>query len=132
MLERGFKNAHEVLQFNKQKAIQRGDADLLNTTAKQQKVLEVIERTTKKTLDRYGVSDIHPIGSLHNPFTRIGLSPRTVNALKRYAEQFSTIADLDAATDEELLGIRQVGKKSLREIRDQIAEYKTQNGIQLQ
>lgn len=52
------------------------------------------------------------------PLEQLGLSARTFNALR--AAGFTTIEQVKARTDEEVLAVRNFGKKSLEELRDRL------------
>lgn len=54
------------------------------------------------------------------PIEELDLSVRSYNCLKRAA--ISTVAELTQKTEEEMMKVRNLGKKSLREVKEKLAE----------
>ena len=54
------------------------------------------------------------------PIEELDLSVRSYNCLKRAA--ISTVAELTQKTEEEMMKVRNLGKKSLKEVKDKLAE----------
>lgn len=79
--------------------------------------------------DRYcflTVNDASPVDwpawlKEHNETALLNLSLRIWNALRRY--NITTITQLAAATESELLEVSNLGPKGIREIKDKLSEY---------
>jgi RNA polymerase sigma factor (sigma-70 family) len=58
------------------------------------------------------------------PITEVGLSTRAVNALRRHPGTMDTpmVGEMAVLTDDELMNIRGIGKKTLHEVRQKIQE----------
>ena len=54
------------------------------------------------------------------PIEELDLSVRSYNCLKRAA--ISTVAELTQKTEEEMMKVRNLGKKSLKEVKEKLAE----------
>jgi len=58
---------------------------------------------------------------LHKDIEDLNLSVRSFNCLRRYG--IVTVGDLVQKTEEEIMNLRNFGKKSLDEIKSKLAEY---------
>lgn len=56
---------------------------------------------------------------------QLKLSPRAFNAL--YSAGLMTVQELEQLTDQELLKIRNIGKRSFLEVKDKLQQYQAQN-----
>jgi hypothetical protein len=113
---------------------------LLLLWAEDRKRLDWLERTREQALAsaaREAADDKRRVEYLQSlltklyrtPITEVGLSARTVNALRRHPwmADTPTVGEVAVLTERELLNIRGLGQKTLQEVRQRIREV-TQKG----